>query len=938
MDNQNDHNKIRRVSRQSWKPGVPFLVAKNIWTAVYSVIKIALAALATVLLIVGVCAVVFVGVLANYLEEDIIPQAGIRLDGYDLSTPSYIYYEDEQGNIQVLQKLYATSVSEWADFESIPEAMVQAAVSIEDHRFFEHQGVDWFTTIKACVNMFVGGGSSFGGSSITQQLIKNILLTEDETADDVTVQRKVIEIFHATAFEKKYDKSVVLEWYLNYIYLGNGCTGVRAAAEKYFGKELEDLTVAECACIISITNNPTIFNPLSEKEITYDGETRTAAEWNKVRRENTLWTMHMYGYLTDEEYEEALAQELVFKRGIDFADRYSQCKEEDCGYRGHNDTFIENGGIYYCPQCGAATTIGEDASSDVYSWFVDEVVEEFAEYLAQQDGVSLNSDNRQMYIQLVSSGGYHIYSTLDMQVQKAVDDIYTDLSKIPTTSSLQQLQSGMVVIDNETGDVVAIVGGVGEKEVFFGYNRATDAKLQPGSSIKPLTIYAPAFELGLISPVTVMYDMPLYYYDTEDGKVVTSLDGTSGKLSSFPKNDTKTYNYSYSIYQGIASSVNGVAINTLDTMGLEYAFDFAKNKFHLDTLVESYVTSSGTSLTDIAYSPLGMGAPTVGVTVRDMAEAFATFANDGVWRESRTYTHVYDSEGNLVYHNQQESEQILSHKTVEYMNYCLTNAVETGTGTAAKIKDQIVAGKTGTTSSAKDRWFCGYTGYYTAAVWCGYDQPEVIKLTGSVKTNPACRLFNMVMTPLHKSKPSVDLYGEEDLIEVTICKDSGLLATDACAADCRGTRVVKASAYAEDIPTEYCDKHVWVDYCKECGAPANDYCHHYADLGLIELTKVSLCKLTQEEVDEILLACQYGLNSAYRSNSYIYLVNANGSDAAFHGINGNLNVGVNYPYIVGTKHTLATWSAYLAAHPNAGTGNVYPDKGNDEGSDGANGN
>ena len=919
MENYNENNERRKVSRQSWKPGAFYSIVRGAWTAIYSGIKIALAALATVLVIAGVCVVVFVGVLANYLEEDIIPQAGVQLEGFDLETPSYVYYLDELGNIQVLQKLYATSVSEWAEFEEIPEEMIEAAVSIEDRRFFEHQGVDWFTTIKACVNMFVGGGSSFGGSSITQQLIKNILLTENTSADDVTVQRKVIEIFHATAFEKKYDKSVVLEWYLNYIYLGNGCRGVKAAAEKYFGKELEDLTAAECACIISITNNPTIFNPISDKEITYKGETRTAAEWNEIRRTDVLWAMHGYGYLTDAEYIEALAQELVFTSGIPFEDRYSQCKEEACGYRGHNDTFVEINGVYYCPVCDAVTTIGEDASEEVYSWFVDQVVEEFATYLAEQDGVELTKENKSMYTQLVCGGGYHIYSTLNMEAQNAVDDIYTDLSAIPTTSSLQQLQSGIIVIDNKTGDIIAMAGGVGEKEVFDAYNRATDATLQPGSSLKPLTIYAPAFELGLISPVTVMPDLPIYYYDKEDGKVVTSLSESSGNLSSFPKNDTKSYNYSYTIYQGIVSSVNGVAVNTLDTMGLEYAFNFAKNKFRLDTLVETYTTSYGTTLSDIAYSPLGMGAPTVGVTVRDMAEAFATFANNGVWREARTYTHVYNSNGDLVLYNDQESEQILSQKTVDYMNYCLTNAVKSGTGKAAQISGQVVAGKTGTTSSAKDRWFCGYTNYYTAAIWCGYDQPEVMKLTGLVTTNPACRLFNMVMTPLHRGKVTNALYEEDALVSVNICKDSGKLATDACKEDCRGTRVVTASAYEEDLPTEYCDCHVVVDYCTACKAPANKYCYYYAKLGLTEITTTSLVKLTEDEVEEIIMACDYGLNSAYKSDDYIYLVDDYGNPATFYGINGNKNGGLDYPYIVGTKHTEGSWKAYLAANPGAGT-------------------
>ena len=928
----NNRNNRRKVQRQSWNPGRAVKMLSGLWTAIYSVFKVAVAALATVLLIAGVCAVVFVGVLGDYLEGDILPQAGVQLEGFDLNQPSYVYYLDDAGNIQVLQKLYAETDSEWAEYKEIPQAMIYAAVSIEDHRFFEHQGVDWFTTIKACINMFVGSGDQFGGSSITQQLIKNMLLSEDERADDVTVQRKVLEIFRATEFEKRYDKTVVLEWYLNYIFLGNRCTGVKSAAERYFGKELEDLTPAECACIISITNNPSIFNPISDKEVTYKGETRTRAEWNKVRRDNVLWTMRNYGYLTEEEYQNALidSENLVFKNGIDFEDRYSDC--EVCGYHGHNDTYSVEKNVYYCPQCGAKTTIGESASQEVYSWFVDTVINDLANDLALRDGYEPTKEILELYRSLIAKGGYHIYSTLNMEAQNAVDKIYTNLDEIPTTDSLQQLQSGICIIDNKSGDIIAISGGVGEKTTFFAYNRAT-ANLQPGSSIKPLSIYAPAFEIGLLSPVTVVKDLPLYYYDTttggimEPGEALQALaqnkadsllfpDTVPLSISSYPKNSNKTYSYSYSILKGIMSSINAVAVNSLKVMGFQYSFNFAKDRFHIETLVESYTNSNGTVMTDLAYSPLAMGAPTIGVTVRDMAEAYATFANGGVWREGRTYTHVYDTEGKLVHYNAQDSEKVISEKTLTYINYCLDEAADSGTGRHGDIDGQHVAGKTGTTSSAKDRWFCGYTAYYTAAIWTGFDTPEVMNMTGSNTSNAACRLFKKVMTPLHKDKEAIPLYDNSKLIEVAICQDSGLLATDACAADCRGSRVVYASAFMEDLPTASCDKHVAVDFCVECNAPANEYCHYYAQLGLTTLTTTYLVKLTQAEVDAIVLACDFGLKEVYKSNDYIYLTNPDGSDAAFFGIDGLANVGVTYPYVVGTAHTAATWTQYLALHPN----------------------
>lgn len=902
MDND---NRKRRVSRQNWKPGRFWAILHTLWTFAYSAFKVAMAAVATVLAIVAICAVVFVGVLADYLEGDIQPQAGIQLEGFDLSQPSYIYYTDDVGNIQVLQKLYATTDNEWADYEEIPQYMIYAAVSIEDHRFFEHQGVDWFTTIKACLSMFMGS-SDFGGSSITQQLIKNMLLTEDETANDVTVQRKLLEIFRATEFEKRYDKSVVLEWYMNYIFLGNGCTGVKVAAEKYFGKELEDLNAAECACIISITNNPSIFNPISDREITYKGETRTSAEWNRVRREDTLYMMYQYGYLTEEEYEQSLidSENLVFKSGVDFEDRYSDC--EACGYHAHNDTFVYSNSIYYCPECGAETTISEDASQYVYSWFVDTVINDLAVELAARDGLEATDEVKKMYRTLIANGGYHIYSTLNMEAQTAVDNIYTNLDEIPTTSSMQQLQSGICLIDNETGDIIAIAGGVGEKTVFFAYNRAT-VQLQPGSSIKPLTIYAPAFELGLISPITVVNDLPLHYIINDEKDA--NGDGEPDSQTAYPRNDSKTYAYSYNILDGITKSVNGVALNTLDVMGLETSFYFARDKFRLSGLYETFVSSSGTVFSDIAYSPLGMGAPTKGVSVRDMSAAYATFANNGVWREPRTYTHVYNTDGELIMYNEQESEQILSEKTVNYINYCLINAVNKGTGTAAKVDGQEVAGKTGTTASNRDRWFCGYTTYYTAAIWCGYDQAEAINLTG-VKTNPACRLFTKVMTPLHANKTSEKLYDDSEFIYVGICQDSGLLATEGCASDVRGSRVVYAYACEDDIPKQSCDKHVAVDYCNVCQAPANTYCYQFASVGKTTISKIYMVKLTSQEIYEIVKACKYGLNSMYLSNSYIYQVDDNGNDVPFYGIYGKDNAGLSYPYVVGTVHNAASWSQY----------------------------
>ena len=885
-------NRKRRKSkpRQEWNPHWIIKLLYAIWSACFAVFKIAVGAVATVLLICIVCAFVFVGILGDYLQEDILPEATFNLENYDLDQTSFVYYVDDSGDIQILQQVHTSTDRQWASLDEIPEDLVHAAVAIEDKRFYEHQGVDWITTVKACANLFFGGGSKFGGSTITQQFIKN------QTGEDsVTVQRKVMEIFRAQQFEKAYDKDTIMEWYLNTIYLGRGCYGVKSAAAEYFGKELQNLTTAECASLISITNNPSIYNPYAST-FTFRGKEMTGQERNRMRQLDVLEEMFNQGWLSEEEYDEAVAQEMVFKSGISQEDRMAECKS--CGYTGIVATLVAENDNYYCPACGNEITVSQDSSQEIYSWFVDTVLEDVARDLAALEGVdydSLNKEGKANWNTKIQRGGYHIYSTLDKDVQDAMDAVYTDLTKIPTARSNQQLQSAMVLIDNSTGDIVAMSGGVGEKAIHDAYNRATDAKLQTGSSQKPLSVYAPAFEVGAVSPVTVISDMPISY---------------SG--GAFPKNDNRTYSYSRTIFSGVVSSVNAVAVNTLDMIGFDYAYSFAKDKFGLSTLTDHYENAAGEVKSDLGYSPLGMGALTVGATVRDMSAAYATFANNGVYREARTYTKVYDSSGNLVLDNEQETRQILSEKTVNYMNYCLYNAVRGGTGTAAQISGQNVAGKTGTTSSNKDRWFCGYTSYYTAAVWCGYDNPEVIRLTGNT-SNPSCRLWKMVMEPIHKGLAQSAIYDGSNFRSYSVCLDSGKAATAACEKDTRVyeyslSRVSSAYAYKGDGPSGTCDKHVLVDYCTTGKGVANEYCEKFAGVTDVEIVERSLVKLSESEVNEIKAAGNAGLKSAFLDGSYVYYT---GGD--WHGFSGNSNQGVSAPYLVCTEHTKETWEAYQKA-------------------------
>ncbi len=922
--------KVKR-QRQEWRPNILFAAAYGVWRVVFAAAKIALGAVATVVIILGICMLAFAGSLADYLTGEIMPQAGMNLDDFTLDQTSFVYYTNSDGEIALLQQIHTSSDRQWADYEDIPQDLINATIAIEDKRFYEHQGVDWFTTIKAFANMFMGDDSK-GGSTITQQLVKN--LTQD---DSVTVQRKLLELFRATNMERSYDKDTIMEWYLNYIYLGHNKYGVRSAAEYYFGKELEMLTTAECASLISITNNPSVYDPYGEEWMwrynqNYELQAMTGADRNNFRKEVTLGEMVTQGLITEEQYEEAMAQEIVFKSGIDDGDRLTTCTNADCGYRNIASTFTQEDGTIACPVCGSAVSVKEDNSQDVYSWFVDTALEDVAKALCAQDGLEWTTGEggtRTLYMDKIARGGYHIYTTLDMDVQNAIDAIYGDEDNIPKTRSGQQLSSAIVIIDNSTGYIVGMAGDVGEKTVHDAFNIATDKGQQVGSSIKPLTVYAPAFEAGLITPVTVIKDLPLTY----DG----------GKA--WPSNDNNRYSYSQTIFKGLEDSINAVAVNTLDLSGIGYAFEFGKNELGLNGLTEYYVSSSGVEHSDKDYAPLGVGSLTHGITIRDMATAYATFANDGVWRQGITFTKVYDSDGNLILDNEQQTREVFSNKTIQYVNYCLTNAVSAGTGYEARWSgwNGYVAGKTGTTNDNKDRLFCGYTNYYTAAVWCGYKTPEVIRMaSGSGVNNPSAYLFRNVMQTVHEDLDPVRLYDRGDFVEQSICLDSGLLATDACKNDVRltygytstFTRVQTAPVLREDRVRESCDKHVMVDYCVEGDGVATEWCQHFAndaaDADKITLEERSLTKVTREELDEILKAKNYKIWPEFLEDGWVYLVDERGrDDNSFKGLDSRnpINEGINASYKVCTLHTQQTWEAYQASQQPEPTepGNIIDD-------------
>ena len=404
--------------------------------------------LLTIFLIILLTGLMFMCIFAYYVKTTLTDDIDLSLEDFNVNESSRILYQDKStGQWKELTMIQSDEKRIWIDYEEIPQDMLDAIVAIEDKRFYEHKGVDWYRTSAALVNMFITMRNDFGGSTITQQLIKN--LTKQ---DDITVQRKLLEIFQALEFEKTYDKKEILEWYLNVVYFGEGCYGIEAAAQTYFGKSASEMSLAECASLAGITNNPSRYDPFISRAN------------NKNRQEIILAEMYRTTEsITKEEYDAAKAEELKFVR--------SEASE-----------FVQ----------------------DIYSYYEEVVYQDVIRDLMEQKGI-----NEKTAKQLLLYGGYQIYSCIDVEMQAILDSYYTDYSKLPRpwrNDSKDHFQSAMVIMDPYTGEIKALTGGTGEKTINFGLNRAINAYRSPGSAIKPIASYGPAMEYGLITPSTQVND------------------------------------------------------------------------------------------------------------------------------------------------------------------------------------------------------------------------------------------------------------------------------------------------------------------------------------------------------------------------------------------------------------------------------------------------
>lgn len=615
--------------------------------------------------------------------------------------------EFDVNNFTEYKRLHGETNRIWVGLDEIPKNMQNAIIALEDKRFYEHHGVDWFRTLSV---MVVSGNRGQGGSTITQQLVKNLT-----NKKEVTFVRKFNEILTALNLEKNHEKSEILETYLNTLYLGSGCYGIKTASETYFGKEVPDLTLAECACLASITQAPGTYDPLENPEN------------NKERRNFCLAKMLEQGFITQEEYNEAVNYNIVFSNSPGFV---SHIKDE---------SFDEN---------------------EVSSYYVDYIISSLISDFQEQLDLTYNQAYKKVYY-----GGLKIYSAENVKAQSIIEDYYENRKNFPSiyssSSNKEPIQTSMTVMDYH-GRVIAIAGGAGEKTTNRSLNRAVDSPRQPGSSIKPLSCYAPAMDKGVITEASRYIDSP----------------GTYRGGSPWPTNyggNRGTGEYT-SISYAIAQSLNTIPYRIINEMGLAVSYDFLKNTLHFGHLVDGS--------DDKDYAPLTVGAMTYGVTTLEMSAGFAIFGNGGQYYKPYPYFLVTNSNNEPYFDNREiKGEKAISPSCAEIMNRLLQGVITNGTGRGYGIPGYTTFSKTGTTSDNKDRWFVGGTPYFVSAVWYGFDLPAYIS---SGASNPAGQIFYHVMNTIHKelgldSGKKFDFVDNPQAVTKRYCLATGKLAGSGCA-------------------------------------------------------------------------------------------------------------------------------------------------------------
>lgn len=674
--------------------------------------------LVSFLLVCVMCASICGVALALYLRVYIEPKATIDVNElmFDMDMTSIVYaWDKEKEDYTEYEVLRGIENRIWANLDEIPKDLQNAFIAIEDKRFYEHKGVDWKRTANGVLNWL--SGNEGGGSTITQQLVKNLT-----KFDDYSVKRKLTEIFRALQLEKDLnDKDRILEMYLNMIYLGQGSYGVNTAATTYFSKDLSELDLAECAILAGITKNPSLYDPFHHPDKI------------KERQETILDEMCKQGMITKSERDAAKAEKLEYQ--------YEDAKK---------------------------------ALNTTYSYFTDAVINDVIEDLVKKKDYP-----EELARWKVTSGGVQIYTTVDTDVQEAMDEIYRDDSNFPSISRNGVRPESAMVVCNKDGDVVGIVGGRGEKTGNRVLVRA-DSPRQSGSSIKPLSVYAPAMDAGLITP-----------YSVRDNKAFKQIDGRD-----WPRNDSGGYTGPMTIRKAVAQSVNAVAVRVVDELTPQAAYDFLTEQLNFTHL----------NAADIDLAPMALGGMNGGVTVREMAAGFSIFLNDGIFNGARTYTKVLNSDGTVLLENEPLERKVFEREqTVYYMRSVLMGVTSEelgGTARRISVPGMDTAGKTGTSQRKRDLWFCGFTPYYVGATWFGYDTNY--DLSG-VRSNPSVTIWNKVMNKIHDGldPKELDLGDDENYERASYCTVSGLSPSSSC----RANGTVETGRYWKgDAPTEICTK------------------------------------------------------------------------------------------------------------------------------------
>lgn len=760
-----------------------------------------------------VCLIAFtvVGGCAGYGVYKGIVDSAPNIHDIDATPTGYLSTVlDNQGN-ETATLVASGSNRVYVTIDEIPLDLQHAFVAIEDARFYEHNGIDITGIVRAGITGITSGRFSQGASTITQQLLKNNVFTDwtSESSFADKMERKIQEQYLAIQLEKVEDKDWILENYLNTINLGQNTLGVQAASQRYFNKDVSELTLSECAVIAGITQNPSRYNPVSNPDA------------NAERRTKVLNNMLDQGYIDQAAYDTAMADNVYDRIQIVdsetasdninsyFVDALTEQVIDDLmEVKGYTETqaykaLYEGGLTIYSTQDPSIQQICDEEVNNADNYGSETKYScSYRLTIQKADGTYQNYSEQTMlsYYQSKNSK-YNIDFDSKEAVDAAIEQYKADIMEdgdtiVPNGESItytMQPQASMTVIDQSTGEVKAIVGGRGDKTANKTLNRATDTKRQPGSTFKILSAYAPALDIGGMTLASVQDDAP-YTYSNAAHTPVNNYD--------------KSYRGFTTIREGITYSINIVAVKTLTDIGVDIGYEYLQN-FGFSTLCDSDRTQA-----------LALGGITNGVTNLELTAAYATIANGGTYTKPRFYTKILDHDGNVLIDNTPQTHTVLKETTAWLLTNAMEDVLTNGTGRPAHFNGMPQAGKSGTTSSDRDALFAGYTPYYTCVVWGGYDDNAELSYTTYPKT-----LWKSVMGRIHENLDYKDFDKPDGITTATVCKKSGKLAVAGlCDSDPRGSMVESEYFASGTVPKDYCDHHVRVTIDLSTGGIATDTC------------------------------------------------------------------------------------------------------------------